>query len=110
MTASDTKRVTGEPLKICGVSRDGDNNHCILVGFSRSPTDDELRAFHDSARALFSPERPQAVADFRPAVWGAKPMNRVTDEGDLISRLRTGLMASAAFVRNSPDRDKKFND
>jgi len=29
---------------------------------------------------------------------------------DLVSRLRRGLMASAAFVRNSPDRDKQFNE
>lgn len=29
---------------------------------------------------------------------------------DLITRLRTGLMASAAFVRHGPDRDERMND
>lgn len=32
------------------------------------------------------------------------------ERADLLSRLRTGLMASGAFVRQSPDRDKRFND
>lgn len=31
-------------------------------------------------------------------------------QADLVSRLRRALMASAAFVRHNPDRDKQFNE
>jgi len=35
------------PVRINGVSRMFDNDKALLVHFSRKPTDDELRVFHD---------------------------------------------------------------
>lgn len=34
-------------LKVHGVSRITDSDQCLLFGFSRRPTDDEMRAAHE---------------------------------------------------------------
>lgn len=35
------------PLTIQGVSRDGNNERCLIVSFNRAPTDAEMQAFHE---------------------------------------------------------------
>lgn len=49
-----------ERLKVNGVGRDPENARVINVFFSREPTDDEMRAFHDAVRAAppIEPEQP----------------------------------------------------
>lgn len=38
-------------LWVIGVGREGDYDKTLLVYFNRTPTDDEMRAFHDSISA-----------------------------------------------------------
>jgi hypothetical protein len=40
------------PLKVNGVGRDAGHDCFVSVAFSRRPTDDELRAFHDAIRGM----------------------------------------------------------
>jgi len=36
-----------EKLKCTGVGRDGENEKCLIAYFNQSPTDDQMRFFHD---------------------------------------------------------------
>jgi hypothetical protein len=40
----------GEATRVMGVFRDPENDQVVSVSFSSRPSDDELRAFHDSIR------------------------------------------------------------
>ena len=39
-----------EPLKICGVGRDAENEKALSLCFNRELTDDEIRRLHDQLR------------------------------------------------------------
>ncbi len=48
--ADSPPTLQGEALRAVGVSRVADNDGVALVFFNRRPSDDELRALHDSLR------------------------------------------------------------
>lgn len=52
-----------EPLRIIGTARDPENNKGAAIYFNRTPTDDELRAIHDSLGSNGAGELGQALKD-----------------------------------------------
>ncbi len=53
--AQPAERVPEGWPRVHGISRDVDNEKCLLVSFADRPSDDELRSFHDALTASPAP-------------------------------------------------------